>query len=298
MRDSLAAREELIQHRHYRYRGCAPVPREVADFPGQALGDPALHIDAWGTVDRPDDDPEPQKERVARERAAIAACGRCPVLAQCRAYANAETVGGQLAAPAGIWGGQRSLDRHRALIARRQTDTAVPAARPAAALAECRTVQKQAVLRALARETDEELVAYRAGMDVRTANWHRSLLCGLLGLDKGTASREQLLGRARELGVLPDGTRIRPDGRWPVAAAPNGDGSRQRRIAPGRPEQIVLPGYQHLPRGRRPSLVPAGVVAATRRARRGPRLRLVTPPPVQLPLPIVLPSVSVLECAA
>ncbi|GHJ34250.1 hypothetical protein TPA0910_86830 [Streptomyces hygroscopicus subsp. sporocinereus] len=294
--DSVAARDQLTGHRHYRYRGCAPVPRSVADFPGQALGDPALHIDAWGTVDRPDDDPEPQKERVARERAAIAACGRCPVLAQCRAYANAETADGQLAEPAGIWGGERSLDRHRALIARRQTGAAVPAARPAAALAECRTVQKQAVLQALARETDEELVAYRAGMDVRTANWHRSLLCGLLGLDKGTASREQLLGRARELGVLPDGTRIRPDGRWPVAAAPNGDGSRQRRIAPGRPEQIVLPGYQHLPRGRREPAIPADALATVRAESRGPQLRLVTPPPVQLPLP--LPVVTVLERAA
>ncbi|WP_448333519.1 WhiB family transcriptional regulator [Streptomyces sp. DSM 41534] len=293
MRDALAARDELTGHRHYRYRGCAPVPADIADWPGQSLGDPRLHIDAWGTVDRPDDDPEPQKVRLTRERAAITVCGRCPVLAECRTYAMSTTAGGQLTEPAGIWGGVRSLDRHRALIQRRQADTTMPLADTVRA--ECRTVQKQAVLRALAREVDEELVAFRAGMDVRTSNWHRSLLCGLMGLDKATASREQLLGRARELGVLDERVVVKPDGRWPVAAAPNGDGSRQRRIAPGRPEQIVLPGYQHLPRGRRSSLIPADVVAATRRGRRGHRLRLVRPAPLQLPLP--LPTVP-LEAAA
>lgn len=295
MRDALAAREELTGHRHYRYRGCAPAPADVADFPGQALGDPALHIDAWGAVDRPDDDPEPQKARIARERAATAVCGRCPVLAQCRAYANSETPGGRLAEPDGIWGGMLALDRHRALIKRRQADTVAPAA---GVLAECRTAQKQAVLTALARETDEELVAYRAGMDVRTANWHRAILCGLLGLDKDGASREDLLHTARRLGVLPERARIRPDGPWPIAAAPNGDGSRQRRIAPGMPQQVVLPGYQHLPRGRRPSPIPAGRLAAARRARRTPRLRLVAPRPEQLPLPIALPAFAVLEPAA
>jgi hypothetical protein len=297
MRDALAARAEFTGHRYYRYRGCAPVPPEVADFPGQSLGDEALHIDAWGSVDRPDDDPEPQKARIARERAATTVCGRCPVLAECRAYANSETAGGRLAEPDGIWGGMLALDRHRALIKRRQAqaDTAVPAA---GALAECRTVQKQAVLGALARETDEELVAYRAGMDVRTANWHRAILCGLLGLDKDRASRQELLAAAARLGVLPERARIRPDGPWPVAAAPNGDGSRQRRIAPGMPQQTVLPGYQHLPRGRRPSLIPASRVAAARRARRTPTLRLVAPRPEQLPLPLPMSPVTVLEPAA
>lgn len=291
--DSLKARARLTGHRHYRYRGCAPVPADVADFPGQALGDPALHIDAWGTVDRPDDDPEPQKKRLARERTAIAACDSCPVLAACRVYANSETTDGHLAEPDGIWGGQRSLDRHRALIKRRQADTVAP---PAAALAEARTAQKQAVLTALAREVNEELVAYRAGMDVRTANWHRAILCGLLGLDKDRATRQDLLGAARRLGVLGERVRIRPDGRWPIAAAPNGDGSRQRRIAPSMPVQVVLPGYQHLPRGRRPSPIPAEALAAARQAPRGPRLRLVSARPEQLPLPVA--ASIVLESAA
>ncbi|MDX3232923.1 WhiB family transcriptional regulator [Streptomyces sp. ME19-01-6] len=293
--DSLKARALLTEHRHYRYRGCAPVPASVADFPGQALGDPQLHIDAWGTVDRPDDDPEPQKKRIARERTAIAVCEACPVLAACRVYANSETPDGHLAEPDGIWGGQRSLDRHRALIKRRQADTTRP---PAAVLAEARTDQKQALLAALARETDEELVAYRAGMDVRTANWHRSLLCGLLGLDKDTASREELLGAARRFGVLPERVRIRPDGRWPIAAAPNGDGSRQRRIAPGMPQQIVISGFQHMPRGRRPSPIPAEALAAARRSPCGPRLRLVVARPEQLPLPLPVAASIVLESAA
>jgi hypothetical protein len=243
--DDATAYLELTEHRHYQYRGCAPVPADIADFPGQAMGDPELSIDAWSTPDRAEDDLEPQKERIARERAAVAACARCPVLAQCRTYANSETPGGRLAEPDGIQGGMLPLDRHRALIKRR---TAAPAPVVVEDVPEARTAQKQAVLAALARETDEELVAYRARMDVRTSNWHRSLLCGLLGLDKDSATRQQLLDAARRLNLLPKGTRVRPDGRWPVAAAPSGDGVRQRRIAPGMPRQIVLPGYQHLPR--------------------------------------------------
>ncbi|MFD8384271.1 WhiB family transcriptional regulator [Streptomyces sp. NPDC059679] len=294
--DSEDARQQLVEHRRYRYRGCALSPEP--DFPGQSLGDPALSVDAWGTLDLPDGRTEPQPDRLARERAAIGACASCPVLAECQAYAMSVTPDGRLAEQAGIWGGIRSLDRHRALIQRRQAaSVTIPAAEVSeSVLSVARTAQKQAVLRALAREVDEELVAYRSGMDVRTANWHRAILCGLLGLDKDTASREQLLTTAQRLGILPERVLIRPDGRWPVAAAPNGDGSRQRRIAPGMPVQAVLPGYQHLPRTRRRSLVPASVLAATRRARRGPRLRLVIPPPQQLLLP--LPVLAVLEPAA
>lgn len=289
---SATAYQELTEHRFYQYRGCAPVPSDIADFPGQSLGDPGLSIDAWGTPDRAEGDLEPQKDRIARERAAAAACGRCPVLAQCRTYANSETPDGRLAEPDGIWGGQLALDRHRALIKRR---TAAPVTAVVVEDApEARTAQKQAVLRALARETDEELVAYRAGMDVRTANWHRSLLCGLLGLDKDVATRQQLLDTARRLNLLPKGTRIRPDGQWPIVAAPSGDGVRQRRIAPGMPWQIVLPGYQHLPRTTpaSPAAGPAGVSGA----RRG--LRLVRPAAVQLLLFTDPAAVSVLERAA
>lgn len=279
--------EQLVDHRHYRYRGCAPSPDPR--FPGQALGDPALSIDAWLTPDRAEDEVEPQKVRIARERRAAEACGRCPVLAQCRVYANSETADGRLAEPDGIWGGQLPLDRHRTLIKRR---TAAPAPVVVDDVPEARTEQKQAVLRALARETDEELVAYRAGMDVRTANWHRSLLCGLLGLDKDSATRMELLETARRLGLLPKGTRIRPDGKWPVVAAPSGDGVRQRRIAPGMPWQIVLPGYQHLPRTT-PSVHGSTGVSGARE-----RLRLVRPAAVQLPLFDPAAAVAGLERAA
>lgn len=244
MSDAHAAFAALTDHRHYRYRGCAPAPAEVADFPGQSLGDPDLTIDAWSATT--EDGGEAQKARVTRERAALAVCSTCPVREACRTYALSETPDGKLAEPEGIWGGMLALDRHRALIAARADQPADALA--AQRLEDARTAQKQALLAALARETDEEMVAYRAGMDVRTANWHRSLLCGLLGLDKETATREALLERAREVGVLPKGARIRPDGPWPVAAAPNTDGSRQRRIAPRRPVQLVLHGYQHLPR--------------------------------------------------
>ncbi|MFI0822288.1 WhiB family transcriptional regulator [Streptomyces sp. NPDC021098] len=287
--NSAIAYQELTEHRHYQYRGCAPVPSDIADFSGQALGDPALSIDAWSTPDRAEDDLEPQKARIARERRAIAACGRCPVLAQCRTYANSETPSGRLAEPDGIQGGMLPLDRHRALIKRRN---AAPAPVVVDDVPEARTAQKQAVLAALARETDEELVAYRAGMDVRTANWHRSLLCGLLGLDKDSATRMELLETARRLGLLPKGTRIRPDGKWPVVAAPSGDGVRQRRIAPGMPWQIVLPGYQHLPRTV-PSVHGSTAVSGVRE-----RLRLVRPAAVQLPLFDPAAAVAELERVA
>lgn len=289
--DAEGARQRLVEHPRYRYRGCAISPDP--EFPGQSLGAQGLPVDAWATADVTEGEPQWSREiRTAREGAAIAACAVCPVLAECQAYAMSVTPGGRLTEPAGIWGGVRALDRHRALIRRRQEEGATP---KAAALAEARSDQKQAVLMALARETDEELVAYRAGMDLRSANWHRAILCTLLGLDKDQASREQLLRAARRLGVLDARVRIRPDGRWPIAAAPNGDGSRQRRIAPGMPQQIILPGYKDMPRGRRQSAMPGSVLTATRRARRGPRLRLVQPAPVQLPLPI---ATTVLEPAA
>ncbi|MFI1161329.1 WhiB family transcriptional regulator [Streptomyces sioyaensis] len=244
----------LIDHRFYAYRGCAPDP----DQPTRAQGDTAVSINAW--LPFTDDEGETPTVRNARQAAAQAVCGTCPVLAECRAYALSETGDGRLSEPEGVWGGMLPLARHRDLVARRTAKT--PAAAAAAIdekqLAECRTDQKQAVLRSLAAHVDEELVAYGASMDVRTANWHRSLLCGLLGLDKETATRQQLLAAARAHGVLPAGVRAVPDGDVPIAAAPNTDGSRQRRLARGRrlapakPIQLILPGYEQLLRVPRP----------------------------------------------
>lgn len=234
----------LTTHRHYAYRGCAPDP----DQPTHAQGDLDVSINAW--LPYTDDDGEAPAARIARQRTAQAVCDACPVLNLCRAYALSETPDGKLAEPEGVWGGMLPLERHRDLVARRTAQAPETVAADDRRLDECRTDQKQAVLRSLAAHVDEELVAYRAGMDVRTANWHRSLLCGLLGLDKERATRQQLLDAARTLGVLPDGVRIVPDGRWPIAAAPNTDGSRQRRLAPAmpvptRPIQLIIPGCEH-----------------------------------------------------
>ncbi|MFE4915766.1 hypothetical protein ACFRCX_30140, partial [Streptomyces sp. NPDC056652] len=171
--DPTTARQQLTDHPHYRYRGCAPDP----DQPQQSAADPDVALDAWGPYTG--DGAEPQRARHARERAAMAICARCPVLAVCRTYGNTVVVDGDgvehLVEPEGILGGELALTRHRALIARRHAATTATSKTSAGAptvreLAAARTPQKRAVLRALARETDTELVAYRAGMDVRSAN--------------------------------------------------------------------------------------------------------------------------------
>ncbi|TXS68909.1 hypothetical protein [Streptomyces sp. sk2.1] len=292
MTDPIAARQELTDHPHYRYRGCAPDP----DNPRMAAGDPDVSVDAWAPYTG--DGAEPQRDRIAREKAAVRVCGYCPVQALCRTYASTEVVeagsGGapdvvRLAEPEGVWGGQIALERHRALIARR-AGTAVVSEQ---ALAEAQSPQKLAVLRALAVELYETRVAHRAGMDVRRTNWHRSALCSLLGLNKETASRDDLLVAAVRHGLLPGTHRIVWDGLWPIAAAPNTDGSRQRRIAPGFPLDLLTPR----PRQRRtptPSVqVPAGRGPATRPGDR--RLPHFTPAPAAPALP--LPA-TVLEPAA
>ncbi|KIF66265.1 hypothetical protein HY68_36780 [Streptomyces sp. AcH 505] len=295
MTDPKLARQQLTDDPMYKYRGCAP----DEDDPRRSAGDPDVSVDAWAPYTG--DGQEPQRVRLARERAAVRICGWCPVRALCAAYANTETEDGHLAEPEGIFGGEHPLARHRALIARRAAavtaaqNGTLPAAvdTPRLAVADARTPQKLAVLRSLARETDPELVAYRAGMDVRTANWHRSALVTMLGLDRETATRAQLLAAAVQHRILPPSTRIRPDGTWPYAAAPTTDGIRQRRIAPTRPVQLILPGYEHLPRGRRtPARSPERAPHPLRRA-----LRLV-PATHHTHLPLNLPTPAALEPAA
>ncbi|MFD7922581.1 WhiB family transcriptional regulator [Streptomyces sp. NPDC059740] len=288
---------QLTDHRHYAYRACAPDP----DHPGRAQGDLTVPVNAW--LPHTDDDTEAPSARHAREKRAAAVCAGCPVLDACRTYALAETPEGKLTEPEGVWGGLRPLERHRDLIARR-TATPAPGGVTEASLAECRTPQKQALLRALARETDEELVAYRADMDVRTANWHRSILCGLLRLNKDTTTRSDLLAAARRYGVIPADARIRPEGRWPVPAAPDTTGTRQRAIAPDmpqspkppqrtvRPYQMVLPGYEYLPRVWHLRTRATGTAPA-----KGRRLRLIRAYAIALPLPLP-PGLAALEKAA
>ncbi|MFD3336082.1 hypothetical protein ACFWV1_26060 [Streptomyces sp. NPDC058700] len=272
----------LTDHRHYAYRGCAPDP----DQPTQSAADPDVPLDAWGisTVDGGQE----QAERMGHQRLAIDICGRCPVLDACRTYANLEIPGGGLVEPDGIWGGQRSLERHRALIARRAAQPILTEPAPVS-IAEARSEKKLAVLQALARETDAELVAYKAGMDLRTANWHRAALCTLLGLDKETASRTDLLQAAQRHGLLSARARIVPDGRWPVAAAPTTDGARQRRIAPDRPVQRVIPGLPHYPRIPQPA-------PSSPPPRR--HLTVVRPAAADRPVQLLLPVRTTLEVRA
>ncbi|MFI0929651.1 WhiB family transcriptional regulator [Streptomyces sp. NPDC021012] len=274
------AYEALTEHRHYAYRGCAPDP----DNPRHSAADPDLSLDAW--VGTTTDGGLHPAERAEQQRRALAICDRCPVLAQCRTYAMLP--GGGLAEAEGIQGGMTAGKRLRA--DRKSTDASGTASRaPLRPMSheqvlEAISAPKRAVLRQLARETDAELVAYRAGMDLRTANWHRAALCRLVGLDKETATRAQLLQAAIDHRILPARTRIVPDGPWPVVAAPNTDGSRQRRIAPGRPEQTTITGLlDHQP---------------TPPAPRRPRLVLArTTPATARPVPLLLP-VRTLEARA
>ncbi|MFC8008742.1 WhiB family transcriptional regulator [Streptomyces cinereoruber] len=286
---SRAARLALTEHRHYAYRGCAPDP----DTPQYAAADPDLPLDAWGgsTVDGG----LTQADRLDQQRRALAICGRCPVLAQCRTYANSEVPGGGLAEPDGIHGGQTSLDRHRALIERRKTQPlTVRTPEPTEAqLREARSPAKLRVLRQLAVETDAELVAYRAGMDLRSANWQRSALCTLLGLDKETATRQELLETARRYRLLRANARIVPDGPWPIAAVPTTDGARQRRIAPGIPIQLAIFGLPDQPRTT--TTAPAarritGPVAGVSRLTLIPRAPTFRPVVLVLPLPVRTPE--------
>jgi hypothetical protein len=173
-------------------------------------GDPRLHVgahhgpDAWV--------PEGQKERRVREDAAIEVCLNCPVMVQCDAYASSVTPDGRLAEPDGVWGGRRSLERHKALIKARHAVAAAPDR-------VFHTAQKQAVLKALAVCWDPFEVAAAAGMDVRTANWQRSSLVRLLGLPKD-ASRMRALAAARERGLLEEVALVADDGSVPAIPPP------------------------------------------------------------------------------
>jgi len=202
----VAAREAWLEHRHFRYRGCAPLP----DDPRRMAGNPELPVGAHHAPDV--DGGEGQRERRVREDAAIEVCLNCPVMVQCDVYANSVTAEGRLAEPDGIWGGRTALERHKALIRARHAAPAAPDRRFA-------TPQKRAVLEAFAAVWDPYAVAERAGVDVRTANWQRSNLTTLLGLPR-TATRAQLLAAASERGLLEDVTVVADDGTVPAVPPP------------------------------------------------------------------------------
>ncbi|RIH58166.1 hypothetical protein D3C59_36895, partial [Streptomyces sp. SHP22-7] len=77
-----AALTALLEHPHYRYRGCAPDP----DDPRVAAGDNTVSVDAWQAPDV--DGGEAREVREAREAAAIDVCVGCPVMVQCLAYGS------------------------------------------------------------------------------------------------------------------------------------------------------------------------------------------------------------------
>ncbi|MFD8488587.1 WhiB family transcriptional regulator [Streptomyces sp. NPDC059712] len=176
----------------------------------------SLTLDAWHGDDR--DGSEPQREREARQAAAVEVCLGCPVMVACDAYASSVVVeDGQarLAEPAGIWGGRLALERHRTFIRRRhEVAPAVPVRR-------VRTTQRLRVLEALAVHVTPEAVADAAGVDVRTANWQRSRLVTQLNLDRESATRRELLAAAVERGLLDAAVVVGDDGRVPAVPPPS-----------------------------------------------------------------------------
>ncbi|WP_330328276.1 WhiB family transcriptional regulator [Streptomyces pseudovenezuelae] len=248
------AYEAWTEHRFFKYRGCAP----DVDDPGRAAGDPSLSLDAWVGDDR--DGGESQREREARVAAAKAVCQRCPVLAECDAFADT-VKDGKLLEPVGIRGGKTALERHRRLIAARAREGAAVAPVPAPDRM-LMTVQKQAVLAALAVCWKPAEVMERAELsDVRKANWQRSQIVRLLGLPKD-ASRMRVLEVARERGVLPDVSVVADDG-------------TVRAIPPETKDVLREVGGQRLlwPSKRSEVTAGPGEVAVRRGAGRGVRAR-------------------------
>jgi hypothetical protein len=222
-------RRAWLEHPYFRYRGCQPDP----DDPQRMAGDPGLHVGAHHGPDA--FVAEGQKERRAREDAAVEVCLNCPVMVACDRYASSVTAEGKLAEPDGVWGGRRALERHKALIKARHAVAAAPDRVFA-------TPQKRAVLKALACCWDPFEVAERAGVDVRTANWQRRRLVGLLGLPKD-ASRMRVLAVARERGLLEDVDLVVDDGSIPAVPPPTKVPAPEPAVAAvlSEPAAVVLP---------------------------------------------------------
>lgn len=216
-----AALEAWRTHRFFKYRGCAPDPSN----PRVLAARPDLSVNTHVPADR--DGAEPQKERVAREDAAVELCLGCPVMVLCDAYANSITPEGKLAQPDGVWGGRLARERREAF---EQSRHQVVAAAPDAQL---RTPQKLALLLALAMcpDGDAESVAVAAGVDVRTANWQRSRLVKQLNLEKGKATRAELLAEAVRRGLLDVSLVVEDDGRVPAVPV---------AVKSSRPQQLGL----------------------------------------------------------
>jgi hypothetical protein len=232
-RDVTIAQQALTDHPHYRYRGCAP----DVDDPTRAAGDLDLSVDAWlpgGEV------PESPRAQAARVKAAKAVCGACPVLALCRTWAGQVGDDGRLAEREGIAGGLTALERHREFIASRPHGLAPAEPVP---VEQFETPQKQAILHTLAAHAEPELVAAAAGMDARTASWQRSKLASMLGLDRRSATRMELLAEAGRRGLLV-GVEVVPDD-GAVLAVPRP--VRPSRRSPASASTPVAPAVEEQP---------------------------------------------------
>lgn len=200
-----AAYVAWTEHRFYRYRGCAPDlddPRLASGCVERDGRRVRVPLDAWLGPDV--DGGEEQKTRQARQAAAVEVCLGCPVMVECDAYAN--LVPSQAD---GVRGG-RTMRERGALVAppRPRVPEPVPVDR-------LRTVQKLAVLSALAVYADEYRVAYESGLDVRKANWQRARLVSGLGLGS-SASRMELLAAAVKAGLVDGGLVVPDDGSVPA----------------------------------------------------------------------------------
>ena len=209
--DLMQARDELTAHRWWAYRACAPAEAD----PRVCAVDEATPT---AVFDAPDSDiPEAPAVRGQREAAARAVCAQCPILAECRAYALGPEGTSRPRETSGILGGLTAAERERMRDRRTAAET------PALVV----TGQRRAVLDALAAHLDEGAVAVAAGVDRRTANWQRSRLVTMLGLDPETATRGHLLAAAVARGLL-DADAIVPDGPRVAVAIPE-----QRHAHPG-----------------------------------------------------------------
>lgn len=203
----------LVGHRWWRYRACAP----AAVDPGVCAVDEATPTTVF---EAPDSDiPEAHHVRTAREAAAVAVCRQCPILRECRAYALGPEGADRPREMTGVWGGLTGVQRRRMRGRRTAAQAQVP-------VVEC-TGARLAVLEALAEHRGAVAVARAAGMEESTANWHRSKLVTMLGLDPVSASRGQLLAAAVERGLISAAVVV-PDGPVPQRAIPT-----QRHALPG-----------------------------------------------------------------
>jgi hypothetical protein len=143
-----------------------------------------------------------------------------------------------------ILGGATAVERTRALVEERQAAPVVAAPAPDH---ELRTPQKLAVLRAWAAYEMPEDVARAAGMDVRTANWQRSILKTKLGLEKAATRAEVLEAAVARRLLRADAVVLEPataSGAGVGATAVPSPGAGQRPVPSSSPARAAVPESQ------------------------------------------------------